>query len=335
MSLSRISAQILRIEQGLYKEFLNCSGVIGEVGQIYQNGFDLIRKDGAIIHFRGEKWLHSPFGVVLDQPVSRWIEQVFLKEGDIFEIKDKLLQRRDKGVCSIKLDPYFIINLKRTLSFHPPESETLIFRIQLLCEEIFKARRFEGMAGLLSLLVKRLPSLNFISLIPISFWSEHALPWVRKLILSVINEDLYEFEFTWEALLGLGPGLTPAADDFLVGFLAVHKLFSSTFGEKISEDDVKTRLEERAKIKTIPTSFQFIKCALGGIFSEILYLAFDDLRTKAENGGREHIKYLLKWGHSSGTDTLTGVVFGLWSLIPSHCELKAFDKNRNSVLTMK
>jgi hypothetical protein len=332
---SRDTAQILRIEQGLYKELLNCSGVIGRVGQIYQKGFDIIRGDELIIHFRGDTWLHSPFGVVIDQPIPKWVESVSLREGDVFERTGRLLQRRTRDGCYIQLNPYYIVDLKRTLCFRPPERETLLFEIQLLSEEIFKWSRFEGMAGVLSLLAEELPSLPFASLMPMSFWSRHALPRVRKLISSVIHEDLYDFELAWEGLLGLGPGLTPAADDFLVGFLAAHKLFSSPFGERLADDGVKTRLEERARIKTVPTSFDFLKCALEGIFSEILYLAFDDLRFRAENGGTKQIEYFLKWGHSSGADTLTGVVFGLWSMIPPGGDLKTSDENQASVDTTR
>ncbi len=323
---SRGTAQILRIGQGLYRELLNDSGVIGRVGQIYQKGFDLIRGDESIIHFRGETWLHSPFGAVLDQPIPKWVEDVSLREGDIFERKDSLLQRRTRNGCSIRLTPSFIVDLKRTLRFGPPQRETLLSEIQLLSEEIFKGGKFEGMAGTLSLLAEELPSLPFISSIPVGFWSRHAVPRVKRLVSSVMHEDLDEFALAWEALLGLGPGLTPAADDFLVGFLAAHKLFSSSFGERIGHDGIKTRLEERARIKTVPTSSQFLKCALDGIFSEILYLAFDDLRSGAKDGGSEKIEYFLKWGHSSGADTLTGVVFGLWSMMPPGDGLKPLMK---------
>jgi hypothetical protein len=328
---SRDTVHILRIGQGLYQELLNYPGVIGRVGQIYQKGFDLIREDGAIIHFRGGTWLHSPFGVVLDQPIPKWVEGVSLREGDIFERKGRLLKRRTRDGCSIQLNPSYIVDLKRTLRFRPPRRETLLSEIQLLSEEIFKWSRFEGMAGALSLLAEELPSLPFISLIPISFWSRHALLRVRKLISSVIHEDLDDFGLAWEALLGLGPGLTPAADDFLVGFLAAHKLFSSPFGERLGDGGVKTRLEERARMKTVPTSSQFLKCALEGIFSEILYLAFDDLRSRAPKGDREQIQYFLKWGHSSGADTLTGVVFGLWSMIPD--DFKRHKKSHTTVST--
>jgi len=324
----RNTTQILRIEQRLYRELLNRSGVLGRVGQIYKNGFDILREDELIIHFRGDRWLHSPFGVVIDKPIQEWVESVSLREGDFFERTGRLLRRRTQGGCYIELNPYYIIDLKQTLCLHPPERETLLFEIQLLSEEIFKWNRFEGLAGVLSLLAKELPSLPSVSLIPMSFWSRHALPRVRKLISSVIHEDLWDFGLAWEGLLGLGPGLTPAADDFLVGFLAAHKLFSSPFGERLSDDGVRTKLEERARIKTVPTSFHFLKCALEGIFSEILYLAFDDLSFGAEDGDTRQIEYFLKWGHSSGADTLTGVVFGLWSMVPPSRDSKTPDEDQ-------
>jgi len=97
----RETAQIMRIERGLYQELLNYSGVLGRVGQIYQKGFDLIRGDESIIHFRGETWLHSPFGAVLDQPIPKWVEDVSLREGDIFERKvDCYNEGRETGVLS-------------------------------------------------------------------------------------------------------------------------------------------------------------------------------------------------------------------------------------------
>jgi hypothetical protein len=327
ISWFRDTAQILRIEQRLYRELLNCSGIFGKVGQIYPNGFDIIREDELIIHFREGTWLHSPFGAVIDQPISKWVERVYLKEGDVFERMGGLLQRKTRGGCFIQLNPHHTVDLKRTLCFRPPEREILLSEIQLLSEEIFKWSRFEGMAGTLSILAEELPSLPFVSMIPMSFWSRHALPRVRKLISSVICEDLCDFGSAWEELLGLGPGLTPSADDFLVGFLASHKLFSSPFGRTLADDDVKKSLEERARIKTVPTSFGFLKCALEGIFSEILYLVFDDLRSRPEDG-RKQIEYFLKWGHSSGADTLTGVVFGLWTMIPPDDELETSNRNQ-------
>ena len=119
--------KILRIEKAFYEELLSCSSFHGKIGQIYQKGFDLVREDGRLIHFRGETWLHSPFGAVLDQPIPKWVENVSLREGDIFERKGGLLQRRTRNGCSIQLNPSYIVDLKRTLRSRPPLPETLLY----------------------------------------------------------------------------------------------------------------------------------------------------------------------------------------------------------------
>lgn len=310
------SIQLTRIEKTLYEELKGWKGFLGRVGQVYQNGFDLIKEEGRkVIHFRSERWLHSPFGAILDRPIKQLKGEVSLMEGDLFWKAGQSVLRRSRDGLSIELEPLDIVDLRRTLSSSPPGSETMLSSIRTLTDEIVKSGKFEGMAGTSLLLRNECPATFPDFPFSVSLWSRHALPQAKRLVEAAVKEDLVLFQEVWEGLLGLGPGLTPAADDFLVGFLAAHKLFSSPFGLRLADDGVKTRLEERARIKTVPISSEFLKCALGGIFSEILYLAFEDLRFRAENGGTKQIEYFLKWGHSSGADTLTGVVFGLLSMI--------------------
>lgn len=316
----KYSIQIIRIEKTLYEELKSCSGFLGRVGQIYQNGFDLIKEEGRkVIHFRAGEWLHSPFGAILDLPVRKWMGEVSLKEGDLFWKEGQSLIRKSRNGCSIELDPCHIVNLRRTLFSSPPGSNTLLSSILILMEEILKSGKFEGMAGTCLLLKNQCADIlsDFPSL---SLWSRHALPQVKRLIESALSEDLALFEEVWERLLGLGPGLTPAGDDFLVGFLASHKLLSSSFGRKLDDDYRKRRLREKAQSKTNRIAFQFLDDALEGIFSETLYLVFDSLASEGEQGNpekreREEIEYFLRWGHSSGADTLTGAAFGLWTMI--------------------
>jgi hypothetical protein len=315
----------MRIGETLYRELLRSAGFLGEAGRIYRNGFDLIKEDGSIIHFRRGKWLHSPLGAVLDRPIGKWVEDVSLREGDVFYRKGQFLLRKPINGCSILLKPTYVVNLKRRLSLSPPGCETVLSWIQLLTEEIFKWGKFEGMGGTLILLKRALSDIFSDHSIPLNLWSRHALPRVKKLVQSVFDEDCSVFEDAWGELLGLGPGLTPASDDFMVGFLAAHKLFSSPFSKGIEDYALKEKLREHVRAKTVPIASQFLNCALEGTFSEILYLAFGDLilagRRKGEgdcwdpeSGRGKQIKKFLKWGHSSGTDVLTGAVFGLWTM---------------------
>lgn len=320
------SVQVIRIEKTLYQELMNCSEFLGRIGQIYQNGFYLIKEDGGLTYFQESKWLHSPFGAVLDRSIGKWVKDVSLREGDVFHRRGEFLLRKTSNECSIHLNPSKLVELKRTLCFSPPDRGTLLFWIQLISKNIFKWGKFQGIAGTLTLLEEILSDITLPPSIPISLWSRHALPLVRKLIQCIPDKDLDVFNVAWESLLGLGPGLTPAGDDFLVGFVAAHKLFSSSFGKRLENYDLKKKLKEKAMVRTVPIAFQFLNHALEGVFSETLYLIFgdltshdqlkdheDDLHLRKES--TDQIEDFLRWGHSSGTDTMTGIVFGLWTMI--------------------
>jgi hypothetical protein len=319
------SIRIIRIEESLYQELLNSSGLIGWVGQVYQKGFDIIREEGRLIHFRREKWLRSPFGAVLDQSVKAWIESVSLKEGDLFCRKGEGLLFRIGERCCIALQPDYVANLKRELSSSPPRCEVLLSWIRLLTGETLKWGNLKGMGGTLTLLEEQLPDAFLDGSVKKNLWTSHALGMVAKLVESVIDENLKTFEDAWDTLLGLGPGLTPASDDFLVGFLAPHKLLVSSFSEKLDSCTLKDRLGEKAKHKTGLIASELLTCALEGMFSEIIYLIFENfllnrwqdelLRTR--QSPNEKIEYLVDWGHTSGTDTLAGIIFGLWSIMKS------------------
>jgi hypothetical protein len=113
-----------------------------------------------------------------------------------------------------------------------------------------------------------------------------------------------------EQLAGLGPGLTPSGDDFIVGYLA--GLYSRCAREPTLCPFLQglvaalTRLADAANV----ISRQFIFNALEGEFSEwfaelVLAIAQDDLSL------RESVARVVRIGHSSGADSLVGLLFGL------------------------
>jgi hypothetical protein len=117
-------------------------------------------------------------------------------------------------------------------------------------------------------------------------------------------------------LLGLGAGLTPAGDDFLCGLLAAlwctsveggpDRAFVHAWGAALSR-----RLDATTAI-----SASFLECAIAGCFPgsvTALAAAFaGDPATGAGKGPRAALDRLCALGHSSGMDTATGFLFGLW-----------------------
>lgn len=105
-------------------------------------------------------------------------------------------------------------------------------------------------------------------------------------------------------LIGLGIGLTPSGDDFLCGFLAgliLTKKDTCQFAD-ILKKNIKNNLENTNMI-----SAAFLDCAAKGQFS----LAVNSLK---ENPSPSKIyDSFREIGHSSGMDTLCGVLYALKS----------------------
>lgn len=103
-------------------------------------------------------------------------------------------------------------------------------------------------------------------------------------------------------LIGLGSGLTPSGDDFLCGVLAGLTLAGETDAPFCGclREDIRSRLRD-----TVDISAAFLDCALSGQYS----LAVNNLLPLPSAGDiRESF---LAIGHSSGMDTLCGILYAL------------------------
>lgn len=131
-------------------------------------------------------------------------------------------------------------------------------------------------------------------------------------------------------LVGLGPGLTPSGDDFLYGFSLALRLLSSAApnGHFFKESTVMAwwqklleRLDEGPK-KTSDISISFFHMARRGLFSQALLAFAASLEAENEDPTaleknrsilNDPLQKLARLGHSSGLDSATGLLFGLYA----------------------
>ncbi|WP_327087913.1 DUF2877 domain-containing protein [Nonomuraea sp. NBC_01738] len=106
------------------------------------------------------------------------------------------------------------------------------------------------------------------------------------------------------ALLGLGPGLTPAGDDFLTGLALVSALSGSRLGPFAGA--LREVLAVHQK-RTTPLSATTIAEALDGRARASLHTLLDTLPHHDLAPARR----VLAIGHTSGTDILSGLAAGL------------------------
>jgi hypothetical protein len=110
-------------------------------------------------------------------------------------------------------------------------------------------------------------------------------------------------------LIGLGEGLTPSGDDFLVGFLAARR----ATGGPPSERAFAEACAEMAKGRTTRIAETFLAHAARGEYSARVHKLVRALSWSCSSGEgvpAAELAAALGWGASSGADTLLGVLVG-------------------------
>jgi hypothetical protein len=111
-----------------------------------------------------------------------------------------------------------------------------------------------------------------------------------------------------KALVGLGEGLTPSGDDFLVGLLVV--LHITGFLPCRAASPIREQFCACVRLGTSQLSGEFLRCAFEGHFAEPLVLLVRALCAPATDAWPAHAATLAAVGHSSGVDAMVGIALG-------------------------
>jgi uncharacterized protein DUF2877 len=111
-----------------------------------------------------------------------------------------------------------------------------------------------------------------------------------------------------KALVGLGEGLTPSGDDFLVGLLAVLHITGTLPCSAAAP--VREQFCEYVRLGTSQLSGEFLRCAFEGHFAEPLVMLMRALWAPASDAWPSHAATLATVGHNSGVDAMVGIALG-------------------------
>lgn len=128
------------------------------------------------------------------------------------------------------------------------------------------------------------------------------------LVNELVNKQLHHAVLHAVSLLGLGPGLTPSGDDFLVGLFTSFHLKNSPFAnyQWFFEE-----IERAAKTATNEISYIAIKKASVGKIRESIIVLVNALLEENEEQLILSLIKVLNIGSSSGTDIALGILTGL------------------------
>ena len=107
-----------------------------------------------------------------------------------------------------------------------------------------------------------------------------------------------------DELIGLGPGLTPAGDDFVGGAMIALRAYGKNAGHAALADRIAAWALPLAKERTNRISRAHLECAAAGEGHEALHLFLCSYEQK-------HLEALARIGHTSGLDAAAGALLSL------------------------
>jgi hypothetical protein len=154
--------------------------------------------------------------------------------------------------------------------------------------------------------------------------SHLALPHISSMLKAIKSGHSHDIRRLTKHLVGLGPGLTPAADDMLLGLMISMLYFSENINE--TSIDVKKINKDIISIisgRTTTISEEFLREASVGKVNEAVASLMESLLTSRSRELENSVRNILDLGGTSGTDTVLGVILG------SHLMLSDISDNSN------
>jgi hypothetical protein len=142
-------------------------------------------------------------------------------------------------------------------------------------------------------------------------WWARAVEPVQVILEGIETQDLHLLEDGAARLAGLGPGLTPAGDDFLIGLM--HAIWSAS--EDAPAECLCAGIASAAVPRTSIFSAAYLKSAAGGEAPAHWQALLRACAEPESAGLKSAVGALLEHGHTSGQDALSGFVLGARRLL--------------------
>lgn len=195
-----------------------------------------------------------------------------------------------------------LISIKNAILWHP-------------CLESSASKLIPGQVAAVLSLFKKLAAENpFLPLLSKNSIPVMGLPGIKENILGFENAlksgDLTNIADQLTRLLGLGPGLTPLGDDFILGVLLTLNHRGTSIPKEQHIKDLNPIIIQHALEKTTRLSASLLACAAEGAADERLLKVLDSFYSEREISEGD-LRDLLAWGSSSGIAVLAGMILAL------------------------
>jgi Protein of unknown function (DUF2877) len=221
----------------------------------------------------------GPSTLVLQAPAAADLRRWFDVGEDLHSNAARLTSRR------------VTVQLECARRWHPPARRALLPGEQIAAHvELAEARLGQRRAQASSVLERQ------------------GLPLVRALARATLELDADAAVHLIERLIGWGEGLTPAGDDFLVGWIAGLDRLALVDNRARFRKALDPAFASLAS-RTTPIAAHFLRLAVHGHYVEVLERALDALLCEPDlEAMNDALENALEVGATSGADMLSGVL---------------------------
>jgi hypothetical protein len=294
---------------------IQIQGKIGLIHSVFQRVINISVSEKQLISIVDQEVGHGPLNILVNIPTSTNLTTIGIKMGDIVTRAGELIILGDNMVV---ISTEWAKLWEPRLNFqHSLQSlKTIMTNIEILKDVVLASDHLNGLGELISFTqFKGFKVTKTKKLGPVA---QFASPHITSLLNAIKSGHSSDIIQIIKNIVGLGPGLTPAADDMLLGLMISMIYISENFTE-ISFDINKINKDIVSPIsgRTTIISEEFLREASIGNVNEPIASLMENLLTSDQKEVVASVKKVLTLGSTSGADTVFGIILGMNLLLSS------------------
>ncbi|MTI69063.1 MAG: DUF2877 domain-containing protein [Firmicutes bacterium] len=290
--------------------------ITGEIHSVYSRAFNIVLENNDFITILSSEKSITPNSILLNKKID--FLKLEINQGSKTYISSNSIVIDDIGIC-IEFNNAKEWDPSPLFSYEKASESEILHKLEILEKLIYKYGKLEGIAPVLSnvgTLNKdyKLFSNTKIEMNEYSIFIIHRL---EKFLKYISNNEIDKISDATKQIIGFGPGLTPSMDDLISGLmLSLVYLIDYYDLDNMKTLNINKLIISEVLNKTTRVSEEMLKSSsIGECMKD--YRNFIISLLSDSNGEELKEKFInaIKFGDTSGTDTICGIYFGFRTLL--------------------
>ena len=278
----------------------------GEVHSVFDRTFNILIGD-KLVGVARSGVSRSPINLITDIPADETMSSLGIKKGMPVQVTGN----------RVLVDEVLEISLQSAELWRPKTRASRCLSSELIQRNLELAKRLAANKGGREGLGQLLTHIDEIATgwMPptsdLNMTAKAVLPRLVDLVKAVRSESVEGVKRATQKLIGLGPGLSPSADDALSGFTAALWWVSHSLNRGVDHAEEISQVITGQAGGTTLLSGQLLQHAARGEVNELIEKFLEALLVGGSPEIEPRVEQVLKIGETSGIDMMVGLLLGV------------------------